>query len=388
MKRLLQISLDIFLTSICPIIIWIALGLIINKEISNVLIITYPLQFFYMIFTEIFSVGPNITDSKSSIKNIVYSNMLFGTVLVLLITIILTINIDKYLLFFNLETRVYHYYAIYSVFIMFFGFLMQLISQKLYYENKNNLSNKINTCFNITNLSCIVILSLIIKNCLSVILTILIDAILIAYYYCKNVKLVKPNLMFKKNIKNVSFNIIGNFGMLLIYLTGIQNSVSYGTKYLTAINFDSLTSDTQWDMLSSISTVSKIDISKDNFNYKKSLKDAYKLLGLLLVSIIMMNISLYWFYKPDLKIYIIIVIIQIIDMVLNVPAIIKWNYLQIKDNNQKHNISYITCRILRLLCSFLPTGFCTYIGQLVSGTYKYVYSLIQTKKFEIFKKSN
>lgn len=388
MKRLLQISLDIFLTSICPIIIWIALGLIINKEISNVLIITYPLQFFYMIFTEIFSVGPNITDSKSSIKNIVYSNMLFGTVLVLLITIILTINIDKYLLFFNLETRVYHYYAIYSVFIMFFGFLMQLISQKLYYENKNNLSNKINTCFNITNLSCIVILSLIIKNCLSVILTILIDAILIAYYYCKNVKLVKPNLMFKKNIKNVSFNIIGNFGMLLIYLTGIQNSVSYGAKYLTSINFDSLTSDTQWDMLSSISTVSKIDISKDNFNYKKSLKDAYKLLGLLLVSIIIMNISLYWFYKPDLKIYIIIVIIQIIDMVLNVPAIIKWNYLQIKDNNQKHNISYITCRILRLLCSFLPTGFCTYIGQLVSGTYKYIYSLIQTKKFEIFKKSN
>lgn len=388
MKRLLQISLDIFLTSICPIIIWIALGLIINKEISNVLIITYPLQFFYMIFTEIFSVGPNITDSKSSIKNIVYSNMLFGTVLVLLITIILTINIDKYLLFFNLETSVYHYYAIYSVFLMFFGFLMQLISQKLYYENKNTLSNKMNTCFNIINLSCIVILSLIIKNCLSVILTILIDAILIAYYYCKNVKLVKPNLMFKKNIKNVSFNIIGNFGMLLIYLTGIQNSVSYGAKYLTAINFDSLTSDTQWDMLSSISTVSKIDISKDNFNYKKSLKDAYKLLGLLLTSIIIMNISLYWFYKPDLKIYIIIFIIQIIDMVLNVPAIIKWNYLQIKDNNQKHNISYITCRILRLLCSFLPTGFCTYIGQLVSGTYKYIYSIIKTKKFEIFKKSN
>lgn len=388
MKRLLQISLDIFLTSICPIIIWIALGLIINKEISNVLIITYPLQFFYMIFTEIFSVGPNITDSKNNIKNIVYSNMLFGTVLVLLITIILTINIDKYLLFFNLETSVYHYYAIYSVFLMFFGFLMQLISQKLYYENKNALSNKINTYFNLTNLICIIILSLIIKNYLSVLLTILIDSLLIAYYYCKNIKLVKLNLMFKKNIKNVSFNIIGNFGMLLIYLTGIQNSVSYGAKYLTSINFDSLTSDTQWDMLSSISTVSKIDISKDNFNYKKSLKDAYKLLGLLLISIIIMNISLYWFYKPDLKIYIIIFIIQIIDMVLNVPAIIKWNYLQIKDNNQKHNISYITCRILRLLCSFLPTGFCTYIGQLVSGTYKYVYSLIQTKKFEIFKKSN
>ena len=69
MKRLLQISFDIFLTSICPIIIWIALGFIVDKEISNVLIITYPLQFFYMIFTEIFSVGPNITDSKNDDKS-------------------------------------------------------------------------------------------------------------------------------------------------------------------------------------------------------------------------------------------------------------------------------------------------------------------------------
>ena len=72
----------------------------------------------------------------------------------------------------------------------------------------------------------------------------------------------------------------------------------------------------------------------------------------------------------------------------NVPAFIKWDYLQIKDNNKKHNFAYVFCRILRFLCSFLPTGFCTYIGQLVSGTYKYIYSSVKTKKFEAFKKTS
>lgn len=388
MKRLLQISLDIFLMSISPIIIWISLGFIINKEISNILIITYPLQFFYMIFIEIFSVGPNITDSKNNTKEVVYSNMLFGSIIVFLITILLTLNIDKYISFFNLNSHVYHTYAIYSIFLMFFGFLMQLISQKLYYENKNSLSNRINIYFNVVNTISIIVLSLIFKNYLSVLLTIILDTLLIIYYFSRNFKFVKFNLMIKKNIKNVSFNILGNTGMLIVYLTGIQNSVSYGIKYLNAINFDSLTSDTQWDMLSSISTVAKIDISKDDFNYKASLNDAYKLLGLLLLSVLIMNFSLYWFYKPDLKIYAVIFLIQIIGMFLNVPALIKWSYLQIKDNNKEHNVSYIVCRILRIICSFLPTGFCTYIGQLVSDTYKYIYSFIKTKKFEVFKKNN
>ena len=388
MKRLLQISFDIFLMSICPIIIWIALGFIVDKEISNVLIITYPLQFFYMIFTEVFSVGPNITDSKNSAKDVVKSNMLFGGFFVFLITILLVLNIDRYILFFDLEASIYHTYTIYSVFLMFFGFLMQLISQKLYYENKNSLSNKINMQFNVINLVSIIVFSLIFKNYFAVLLTVIIDLFFVLYCFSKNFKFVKLNLCIKKNIKNVSFKIWGNVGMLLIYLTGIQNVVSYGNKYLNAINFDSITSDTQWDMLNSISTSAKIDISKNNFDYRKSLKDAYKLLLLLILSMLIMNFSLYWFYKPDLKIYVIIFAVQIIDMVLNVPAYIKWDYLQIKDNNKEHNIQYVFCRILRFLCSFLPTGFCTYIGQLVSGIYKYIYSSVKTKKFLAFKKTS
>lgn len=384
MKRLLQISFDIFLTSICPIIIWISLGIIINKEISNTLTLTYPLQFLYMIFTEIFSIGPNITDSKKSNKDVVYSNMLFGGIFVFIITALLTININKYISFFNLETHIYHTYAIYAIALMYFTFLLQLISQKLYYENKNNLSNKLNTLFNAVNLISIITTSIIFKNNFSILITIVIDTLLISYYLIKNFKFTRFILNINNNIKNVSFNILGNLGMLITYLMGIQNSVSYGKKYLKAINFDSLTSDTQWDMLSSVSTAAKIDISKDNFDYDNSVKEGYKLLALLILSMLIMNFSLYWFYKPDLKIYLIIFIIQITDMIMNIPTVIKWDYLQIKDNKKSHNISYIICRTIRVLCSFLPTAFCTYVGQLISGIYKYIYAKIQAKKFKEF----
>ena len=78
MKRLLQISLDTLLISILPIIMWIILGFIITKEISNVFSLTYPLQFFYMIFVSLFAIGPNITSKKNNNEDVVYSNMLFG----------------------------------------------------------------------------------------------------------------------------------------------------------------------------------------------------------------------------------------------------------------------------------------------------------------------
>lgn len=68
MKRLLQISLDTLLLSVLPIITWLLLGFIVNKNISNVFSLTYPLQFFYLLFVNIFAIGPNITSKKLMIK--------------------------------------------------------------------------------------------------------------------------------------------------------------------------------------------------------------------------------------------------------------------------------------------------------------------------------
>ena len=87
MKRLLQISLDTLLISVLPIITWLLLGFIVNKDISNVFSLTYPLQFFYLLFVNIFAIGPNITAKKIKDNSIVYSNMFVGTIIVGIINI-------------------------------------------------------------------------------------------------------------------------------------------------------------------------------------------------------------------------------------------------------------------------------------------------------------
>ena len=54
MKRLLRISLDTLLTSTLPIIMWVLLGIIENKNISNVFTLTYPIQFIITLIISIF----------------------------------------------------------------------------------------------------------------------------------------------------------------------------------------------------------------------------------------------------------------------------------------------------------------------------------------------
>ena len=388
MKRLLQISLDTLLISILPIIMWIILGFTITKEISNVFSLTYPLQFFYMIFVSLFAIGPNITARKTNNKDIVYSNMLFGLLIVGLLTLILVINVNTYIKLMNMNVNTYHHFCIYSIILMYLSFIMQLIMQKLYYDNKNNDSNKINILFNLTNFILIIILTSVLKDYIAIIITLVIDFLIISIEFIKYYKKTKFCLQIKQNIKYTSFNILKNIGMFLIYGIGFGNSFSFGEKYATAINFESLTTDTQWDMLDSVDTASKIDLAENKFNYKESRRNAYKLLSILIITILIMNLTLYWYFKPDLIVLVIILAVQIIDMLIDPLKTLRMSYIQLNDNNKKHNVFYLLSRLIRLICSFIPSAFCTYIGQAISAIYLYIYSLIACRNVKIFKSRN
>jgi len=381
----MQISLDTLLTSVLPIVMWILLGFIITKEISSVFALTYPMQFFYMIFVSLFAVGPNITAKKLKNESIVYSNMLFGSICVGILTLLLVLNADIYISIMSMDINIYHNFCIYSMIWMYLSFIMQVITQKLYYETKNKESNKINLVFNLTNFFLIIISTSFLKDYIAIAITLTIDFIIVMFLLFKNYKKSKFCLKFKENVKYTSFNILRNIGMFLIYAIGFGNSFSYGEKYAATINFESLTTDTQWDMLYSVDTASKIDLAENKFNYKESLKNAYKLLIVLIGTVLIMNIALYFYFKPDLKVLIPILLVQIVDMLVDPIKTLKWSYLQINDNNKKHNIFYILSRVIRLLCSFIPSAFCTYIGQVFSMIYLYIYSKIKCRKVEIFK---
>ncbi len=386
MKRLFQISLDILMTSALPVLLWIVLGMILRPEIANVFALTYPLQFVYMIFANVFAVGPNVTARKKKNNNVVFSNMMLGCLLVGVFTWFLTLNVDGYISLMNMEPEIYRNYCIYSIVLIFFSFVLQIISQKLYFEGKNKQSNIMNTIYHISNFLLIIILSMYVSEKIAIWATLIIDAIIVGGFIIKYFRYRKFELLLWDNIRNTSFGILDSIGMVLIYGVGFWNSFSYGQKYIDAINFEELTTDTQWDMLEeAIDTTAKIDLTSKTFNYRKSLKNAYKFVFILIGTILIVDAMLYWYYRPELWILSILVGVQIIDMLLRPLIGLRWNYLQIKDNSMKHNVVFLGIRFVTVLASFLPTAFCTYIGQLLTAGLEYIYAKIKCRNVKEFK---
>lgn len=76
MKRLLRISFDIFLTSVTPILGWLLLGILVDKNLINIFSIIYPMQFIICAIKCIFGTGANISAIKDK-KKIVFSLALY-----------------------------------------------------------------------------------------------------------------------------------------------------------------------------------------------------------------------------------------------------------------------------------------------------------------------
>lgn len=182
MKRLLRISLDTLLTSTLPIIMWILLGIIVNKNITNVFTLTYPIQFVITLLISIFGTGANINATKSNRNNLIDSNIVLGSLVGGIITFILCLKVNLYIEYMSMDVEMYRTYCIYSFILMYLQLILQLVSQKLYYMDENKKSNKLTIFFNITNIILIVLLSFITKdNKISVITTLLIDSIILLF---------------------------------------------------------------------------------------------------------------------------------------------------------------------------------------------------------------
>lgn len=385
MKRLLRISLDTLLMSTLPIIMWVLLGIIISKEITNVFTLTYPIQFVTTLLVSIFGTGANVNARKNDKVNLVDSNIILGTIVGFIITLFLCFKVDSYIVFMSMEIDTYKNFCIYSFILMYLQMVLQLICQKLYYMEENKKSNKLTIGFNILNIILIVLLSCISRNqAISITLTIFIDIIVLIVIFIRNVKQFYIKFEVIKNMQYVSNDILDRLGMFVIYFIGFKNTLEYGEIFLTAINFETLITDAQWDMSYSILTAATIDSSKDKLRYKESVKNSYKLIALLIISILVMGVSLYFYYKPVLWIIAIIVGVQILDLIL-IPTIwIKQQYCQINYSPKKNTFHEGVTKIFRIITSFLPTPFCTYIGQILSTIYQIIiFGIVYRKKYYI-----
>ena len=123
----------------------------------------------------------------------------------------------------------------------------------------------------------------------------------ISEFYSPTLFIIHPKFKFSLNLLNcIKYNSVelsSDIFLLLVYLFGFSNTFEFGEKYVAALTFATLITDTQWDTFNAITTVAQIDISKGNFNYKEHRKNAYKLVAILLGSIFLLFITLCWFYK-------------------------------------------------------------------------------------------
>lgn len=383
MKRLFRVSFDILITSIVPIVSWFLLGIILDSHLINVFSLTYPLQCLMGIIIAIFGVGANISVYKDENKYAADNGIFYGTFFSVLIFGVIMFNSNRYIIFMNMDNTIYKTFCMYSIFQIFCQTILQLILTKLYYKEENKKANKISVIFNSINFMVVIITAIITRNQLiTVLITGTIILIMDIIVYIKNI----GKIDFKLNIKNcfkynsVSFSVSLMF--LIMYLFGFSNVFEYGEKYMIAITFATLVTDMQWDITDAVKTVAKVDIAKKKFNYNEHFKNALKLYGLLILSVIIMSVIAYPFYKPDLKISSIFILLHILDFMLGPFIEIKICFLQLEDSAFKMTLNMIIAYIIRTIISFAPTPFCTIIGQMCSTIYELISTKINFKKYK------
>jgi len=372
MKRLLKISFDLALLSFIPILSWFALSLIIDRNLINIFTLTYPIQFIWCMLKSIFSTGANISKEKDKNNNAVMSGLVIGTIVGLIIFGFIVINIESYINFMNMDVSTYKHFAIYSVIQLYIQLILAFILTKLYYEDKNTLANRYSFTFNLLNFVVLIGSALLIKDNITIILitlsTLFIYTLII---FIKSFDKFKLNFNLMNFIKYDSVELFNNITFFFIFLFGLSNALEFGEKYALAITFVALITDTQWDILMGIATVAQIDISKKQFNYIEHRNNAYKLLGILLLSVLAMFLILYRFYNLSIPITLVFLSFEIYGYLLYPIYRIKICYLQLEYSAIKTTVNKICTNILRMIISFFKTPYCTGLGLVFSATFQF-----------------
>lgn len=387
MKRLLRIASNLAIFSFIPILSWFCLGLLVDKNLVNVFMLTYPLQFIFELLKSIFATGANISKEKDKDENAVLSGMTAGTVVGLVIFGLFAINAKRYVEFMNMDFEIYKEFAVYSILQLYIQLVFSFVLEKLYFDGEEKKANKYCIQLNLLNFIVLIITAIFTKNKMIIAgITLMAIFVYVLVVTIKQYKKFKFELHIIKYIKYESVEIANNILFFLIFLFGLNNAMEFGEKYTVALNFVALITDTQWDSFEAISTVAKIDISKNEFNYKEHRNNAYKLDVILMVTAFIMLLISYGFYKLDLGITLIYLSFELINFIIYPVYKIKTCYLQLTKFVKEITTNKITAGILRFFISLLKTPYCTGIGQVTSSLYQFLtVNIMFNKNYKIDK---
>ncbi len=333
----------------------------------------YPIQFIISAIQSLFGTGANIALVRDKNKNSVFSGIVLGILSGSIILGIVLFNIDNYIAFMNMEIEVYKTFTMYAIVQMFLQMILNLALSKMYYEEKNKRANKYSILFNFVNFLSLILTSLFTKDQEIITgISILCTTIFVIIMLFRVVEKTKIQINLWHCMKYDSVSLFAHISMFLIFLFGFKNVFNFGEKYALAISFATLITDTQWDIAHAIVTAAQIDIAKRAFSSKKHYKNSYQLIILLILSSLIMGIILYPSYKVDIGITCIVVANELIGLCLFPIYITRLIYIQLEYSALKATLCKQISNILRTLCSFIISPFCTVIGFTVSMLFQLI----------------
>ncbi len=370
MKRLFRIGSGLFIYSLIPILSWIVLSYTLgDSRISNVYSLTYAMQFVWMILKSFFASSANIRKHKEQQSNATWNGIFWGTIFSAIIFAIPLIFVDNYISFFGQDEELYRIYVIYAIVQLFIQTMFSFIIEKLFFEDKDKIANIHLFAFNILNFVVVVVLTLLIENTLlAFIITLAILFIYVLALYIWQFEKFKIDFSFFKNFKYESASIVSSIFMMLIYLFGFQNVFSTGEEYLIALNLVTLCTDAQWDCLGAISTVAKVDISKNRYNYRQELKNSYFFTLIVIASSFVMTFALIFLFNASLPLVLIYMAFQVFDFLTTPISDILAVFTQLEYSPVLNTIISLSTKAVRVLLSVvIMSPFCTDIGQVVEA---------------------
>jgi hypothetical protein len=376
MKQLFKISFDLALNSLSPIVSWFVLSLILDSRLINIFSITYPIQFLWLLLRDIFATGANISGVKDKNPHAANSGILLGAVVSGVIFGGLALNIDHFIRLMNADPVIYHDFSIYIVLQLWIQLVVTLVIEKLYYRDENSRANKISFSFNLLNFAVLIGSALIFKQNIAIITTTLVVGGLFAIIIsAKELKKFRFKLNILRAMKYNSMDILENIILFFVYLFGVGHAFGYGEDYALAITFAALVTDIQWDVATAIQIKAKIDIAKKRMNFKKSFREAYVLLAVLILTSVVAFLGMKNFYELNIKLAIIYTGIEYYAYLMFPQYRLKMDFLQLEFSPMKTTFVKLSAMILRLVIVILLgpiTPFALMIGQVSAQMYQVI----------------
>ena len=379
MKKYISISITLCIFSSVNALTYFILGLTLgDTSYSNIFSITYSFQFISIILTSIFASASNIRANKENNKNCTDTGIVVGTFTGIIIFGLIILFINNFLSFMSLDTDKFKTLTIMLVVDIFFSYIVNLVSEKYYFVNKDKIANLCSIGFICLNLISITLASLITKNQTAIaIINLTCLLIYCAIWLVLTVKKFKFDFNIVKNFKYESTHIISNLFMFIIYFWGYKRAFEFEDKYIIALNFVNLITDPFWDSLEAISKIAKIQISKGEFNHRLSKRNSLLLTLFYCFIICLLFFALFSLYSVSITIALIFLAIQIVDMLLYAIKANIQSYLQIEFSATKCTVINLVCKVIRTLLSLIIfSPFNTNIGQIVGGLLSYLIFLI------------